>query len=202
MILAGSVVLGSRVLAAADDTVQVWAVADDAVAGEQLDPDALVAQRVRFADEEDLERYLAVDDPLPDDLTLLRGLGAGELVPRAAIGAADDAGTVTISLAVAPQLVPSAVGPGAVVDVYVTGEAPLGPTGPNAQGPGASGAARDPGEPVLDDVAVVAAAAVDDGFGPSGERQVELAVPSDQVGEFYGLLGTLTTPVISLAQVR
>ncbi len=189
-IVAASVVVGARVLADADDTVQVWAVAEDAGVGERLDPDGLVARRVRFADDDDLTRYFTVDDELPDDLTVLRGLGGGELLPRSAIGTTDDAGTVTVSLAVTPLLVPSGVGPGAVVDVYVTGDAALD-----------ARVRRDAGEPALEGVTVVAAPPTEDGFAPSGERQVELAVPDDEVGAFYGLLGSLGTPVVSLAQV-
>ncbi len=185
-LVAGSVVVGSRVLAAADDTVQVWAVPADAVAGEQLSPDALVAARVRFADDDDLGRYLLVDDELPADLTLARPLGAGELLPRAALGEADDAGTVTVSLAVTPLLVPTGVGTGSVVDVYVTGDATP---------------RRDAGVPALDDVTVVAVSASGDSFAPGGERQVELAVPDADVGELYALLGSMSAPTVSLVEV-
>ena len=187
-IVAASVLVGARVLAAADETVQVWSLAVDAGSGEQLSDDDLVATRVRFADSGDLERYFAVDAELPDDLTVLRGLGAGELLPRAAIGSGDDAGTVTVSLAVTPLLVPSGVGSGAVVDVYVTGDVD-------------GGRPRDAGVPVLAGVTVVEAPQADDTFTPSGERQVELAVPDDEVGELYRLLGSITGPVVSLALV-
>lgn len=190
-IVAASVLVGSRVLAAADDTVQVWAVAADVEQGERLTEDDLVARRLRFADTADLDRYYRVGDVLPDDLTLARGLGGGELLPRTAVGPADDAGTVTVSLAVDPLVVPSAIGPGSVVDVYVTGD------------PAARGAAtpREAGTPALQDVRVVAAADGDESFAPGGERQVELAVPEDDVAGLYDLLGSLTSPVVSLAQV-
>jgi len=49
VLVAASVVVGARVLAAADDTVQVWAAARDLGAGQRVEADDLVAQRVRFA---------------------------------------------------------------------------------------------------------------------------------------------------------
>lgn len=191
-IVAGSVLVGTRVLAAADDTVQVWAVSGDVAPGEALGQSDLEARRLRFADGDDLGRYFQVGDDLPDDLTLARALGSGELLPRSAIGAADDADTVTVSLAVDPLRVPSGVGAGAVVDVYVTGD-----LDPDA---GRASAAPAPGVPVLQDVRVVAAASGDD-VGPGGERKVELAVADADVTRLYAVLDSLTTPVVSLAQV-
>lgn len=195
-LVASSVLVGTRVLAAADDTVQVWAVGDDVAPGQVLGEDDLEARRLRFAEGDQLERYFEVGDDLPDDLTLARALGAGELLPRAAIGAADDADTVTVSLAVDPLRVPGGVRAGAVVDVYVTGDA-----GPDAE-PGAGPDARplEPGTPVLQDARVVAAPS-GEGLSPGGDRKVELAVPDDDVAELYALLGSLTTPVVSLALV-
>ncbi len=190
-LVAASVLLGARVLAAADDTVRVWALADDAGAGDRLDTADLVTRRVRFAEAADLDRYYPADDDLPGELTVLHGLGAGELLPRSAVGTADDAGTVTVSLAVSPTLVPSGVDAGSVVDVYVFGDPDADVRSP-----------RDAGEPVLEDAAVVAAPPVAETFGATGERQVELAVPDDEVGPFYALLGSLGTPVVSLAQDR
>ncbi|MGA8847847.1 MAG: hypothetical protein WB471_14625, partial [Nocardioides sp.] len=119
-IVAASVLVGARVLASADDTVAVWAVSTDTGAGEALSSEDLVTQRVRFADEEALARYYAVDDALPGELRLLRSMGSGELLPRAAVGSAEAQGTAEISLAVAPLLLPPAVGTGSVVDVYLS----------------------------------------------------------------------------------
>lgn len=193
-VVAGSVVAGSRVLAAADDTVQVWAVADEARPGEPITDDDLVARRLRFADDADLDRYFAVDDGFPDDLTVLRTLGEGELVPRTAVGPPADDDTVTIALAVSRLLVPGAVSAGSVVDVYVAGDPSTSPAAP-----GGTGAVdRRAGEPVLTDVRVVA---VSDGGDATGDRKVELAVPDDAVEGYYAVLGGLTAPVVSLAQV-
>ncbi len=192
-IVAGSVLVGTRVLAAADDTVQVWAVSADVAPGETLSEGDLEARRLRFADGAELERYVEVGADLPDDLTLSRALGAGELLPRSAIGKTDDDETVTVSLAVSPLQVPSGVRAGSVVDVYVTGDRDLGADR-------AAAVALAPGVPVLEDVRVVAAPSGDD-LGPGGDRKVELAVADSDVTALYALLGSLTTPVVSLAQV-
>ena len=119
MLVAASVVVGARVLAAADDTVQVWAAAHDLGAGQRVEADDLVAQRVRFADADALEGYFTVDDELPADLELTRSVAAGELLPRGAVGTPDETGLVEVPVAVEPELVPPSVAPGDVVDVYV-----------------------------------------------------------------------------------
>ncbi len=57
-IVAVSVVAGSRLLAAADDTVAVWAVVADLGPGDTVAEADLEARRVRFADTADLDRYV------------------------------------------------------------------------------------------------------------------------------------------------
>lgn len=187
-IVAASVLVGTRVLASADDTVQVWAVADDVAAGQRLTRDDLDARRLRFAEAGDLDRYYEVGADLPDDLTVAHALGGGDLLPRSAVGVADAEDTVTISVAVTGA--PSAIRQGSVVDVYVAGDAVDREAEP-----------RDAGVAALEGIRVVAASSADDSFTPTDDRRVELAVPDAEVAAFYTLLGRLTAPVISLAQV-
>lgn len=191
-IVAASVLVGVRVLASADDSVAVWAVADDVGTGDRLGDGDLVTTRVRFTDDDDLARYFTVDDTLPDDLRVVRGLGAGELLPRAAIGGDDDEGLVEISLAVAPLLVPPAVGPGSVVDVYVAdaGDTPGRRTTEPAE----------PADPALAGVSVVDAPFPDEALGSTGDRQLVLAVTAEQAPVFYALLDSLADPVVSVAR--
>ncbi len=110
VLVAASVVVGARVLAAADDTVQVWSTARDLGAGQRVEADDLVAQRVRFADTDALDGYFTVDDELPADLELTRSVAAGELLPRGAVGTPDETGLVEVPVAVEPELVPPSVG--------------------------------------------------------------------------------------------
>ena len=189
-LVAASVVVGARVLAAADDTVQVWAAAGDLGAGERIGADDLVAQRLRFADADGSARYFTVDDELPADLELTRSIGQGELLPRAAVGAPDQAGLVEVPVAVEPELVPPSVGPGDVVDVYVV--APLSASTDGQQPP--------PDGPALTGATVVDAPELASSFGTSGKRQLVLAVPEAAAPAFFALLARYDAP--SLTVVR
>lgn len=189
LIVAVSVVAGARLLAAADDTVAVWAVATDAGPGARLTEADLVAQRVRFADTADLDSYYRADDTLPGDLWLVRGIGAGELLPRTAVGAdGQQAGTVELPVAVESDQVPAAVHAGSVVDVYLLG------------GAGARGSTGD-GGPILREATVVDAPSVDASFGSAGgRRQLVLAVPEDDAAAYFRAVSALDAP--SLTVVR
>lgn len=120
-----SVLTGARVLAGADDTVAVLAADGPLAAGQQLEEGNLVPVRVRFAAEADADRYVPGDGDLPEGAVLLRPVGAGELVPRAALGSVG-AELVELPLAVDLARVPSSVRAGSVVDVWVTPTADAG----------------------------------------------------------------------------
>jgi len=186
LIVAVSVVGGARLLAAADDTVPVWAVAADAGPGARLSADDLVAHRVRFSDAADLGRYFAVDDELPADLLLVRGVAAGELLPRAALGSAGDApGTVELPIAVEAEQVPPSVHSGSVVDVYLLGPRPGG---------GRHG-------PELVAATVVDAPSIDATFGSTtGRRQLVLAVPEDDAAAFLAAVGRADQPRLTVVR--
>jgi hypothetical protein len=191
-LVAASVVAGARALAAADDTVQVWAAADDLGAGQQVVADDLVATRVRFADLEAQGGYFTVDDELPADLELTRSVAAGELLPRGAVGTPHETGLVEVPIAVEPELVPPSIGPGDVVDLYVvaplTAEVDGQRTDPPPSGPALSGAT------------VVDAPELESSFGTSGKRQLVLAVPEADAPAFFDLLARYDAP--SLTVVR
>lgn len=181
-----SVVAGARLLSAADDTVQVWAVASDAGPGAVLTADDLVAQQVRFVDADLLAGYFAVDDELPGDLRLVRSVTAGELLPRAALGtdsvAAD---TVELPVAVDAEQVPDSVVAGSVVDVYL-----LDPRG-----------RTDEAAPVLAEATVVDAPPLESGFGAvTGRRQLVLVVPAADATAFLTALGGVESPVLTVVR--
>lgn len=156
-LVAASVLVGARVLAGADRTVEVWAVVADQPPGGALAEDDLVARRVRFVDDADLAAYLPVRDGLPERRTLVRAVGGGELLPAAALGDGVEERTEVPVWAPA-EAVAGSIEPGSVVDVWVTG-----------------GGGGD-GRVVLDDVVVLAAARPADTFGPGGRRQVLVGV--------------------------
>ncbi|MFI2707917.1 hypothetical protein ACH5WX_10255 [Nocardioides sp. CER28] len=187
-IVAVSVVAGARLLAAADDTVAVWVASGDLAAGAPLTAGDLERHQVRFADGDDLDGYFRASDPPPVGV-LLRGVGSGELVPRAAVGAAGQNGTVQVPLSVDPEQVPPSVGAGSVVDVYLLGRAGTRDTDP----PGDA-------EPALAAVGVVDAPDVEDSFVVSGKRQLVLAVPEDDARRFFGLLGASDSPTLTVVR--
>ena len=188
-IVAVSVVAGSRLLAAADDSVPVWAVAGDMGVGDTVTADDLVAREVRFVDPGQLDTYFPADQELPADLSLRRGVGAGELLPRAAVGAAADTETLHLPVAVDVALVPPSVRPGSVVDVYLTG----------ASGEDAPGASAR-GRPVLTEVTVIDAPPLDEGFAVSGRRQLVLGVGEDDAARFFRLVGALDAPTLTVVR--
>ena len=89
-IVAASVLVGALVLGTSDDTVAVWAATDAMGPGHALTADDLTVRRVGFADAADAELYLGADEQLPSGVHLLHGVAAGELLPRAAVGAERD----------------------------------------------------------------------------------------------------------------
>jgi SAF domain len=88
-----SVLLGAKVVATADRSVQVWALTHDVSAGTTLVPDDLQPARVRLF--ENAAAYLrAIQSPA--GRTVTRTLRAGELLPRSAIVAAPPGEIVAI----------------------------------------------------------------------------------------------------------
>ena len=162
-IVAVSVVAGVRVVGAADDSVSVWALSEDLAVGATVEPEALEVRAVRFGDEDDLALYLRADQALPADRTLLRGLGAGELLPVTALGPAAGSGVVQVPIRVGAEGVPPGVEVGSRVDVYASDETE----------------SERPARLLLTDVAVTAAPRVAETLGSSGERQLVLGVPVD-----------------------
>lgn len=121
VLVAVSVVAGARIVGGADDTIGVWAVRADVPDGGVLDPDDLVERQVRFADASDVEAYLRVSDGVPVARHVRRTVGAGELVPAAALGAAS-AGQSQVSVSLPAHRVPPGVRTGSVVDLWLAPE--------------------------------------------------------------------------------
>lgn len=180
-LVAASITLGARIMASADDLTRVWATRGDLQAGATVEADDLVAAAVRL-DDAAASRYLSVGEPLPEDVHLLRAVGAGELLPAAALGAPAD-GLMTVPLSVPSGAMPSSLAAGAVVDVWV-----------------ASGDRGEAAVPVLDDVLVREVAAVDEMLGAGGERQVVVGVPSDARGGVGRVLSAARDGRVSITQ--
>jgi hypothetical protein len=164
-------VLGARLLDGADDTVGVWVARGALPAGQPVTGPDLARREVRFEGQSDADRYVSADDALPAGATLGRPVGAGEMLPRAALRAGDSGGLTEVPLALGADAVPVSVRAGTTVDVWVVPE----------RAPDASVAAA--GRPVrsrlvFDDVAVVAAPEAGTSLGPSTTRSVVVGVPT------------------------
>lgn len=191
-LVTGSIVVGARLLAAADDTVQVWALAQDRGSGSPVVSDDLSVQRVRFAEGAALDRYFPADEPVPADLVLTRAVGAGELLARSAVGEVDAEEVLQVPLEVDPNRVPPDVETGSVVDVWVSDGAGLAK--------GATSEELEVNGPALSEVTVVAAPEYDDTFAVTGARQLVVAVDDRGAAEFERLLSSLQDPVIRILQ--
>lgn len=189
VIVAGSVLLGVKVLAAADDTVAVWSLGRDLPAGTRVAVGDVTQVRVRFTDAHAADRYLSADDPLPRDRVLDRPVDAGELLPRAAL-VGEQAALVEVPVPVGVDDVPVTVRKGSVVDVWVT--------------PQTATTADDLAEAtrVLDDVVVVRAPGVADSLAPSGTRQIVVGVDPAKADDLGTALGRLTTGHVVIARQR
>lgn len=182
LLVLGSVAVGSRVIAEADNTVPRWAAVAELAAGTQLTPDDLVERSVRLPDGL-ADTY--VTGAVPDGYVLTRAVGAGELLPRAAVAPAADVGGlrwVTVALPEAEAAV--GLRAGSRVDVWVTPD----PTRAQEQEQRAELLARS--------VSVESAGSSGGGLGVSGsERPVVLAVPQGQLSDeaYENLLAQLIT---------
>jgi hypothetical protein len=163
LIVVTSIVLGSRLLAAADRTVEVWQLTDGQRSGTRLDPASVAAVRVHFDDAESESRYLLADQALPNPAVLTRDVGPGELlaVDAVSIGATSD--EFQLPLLVPATGFPSNVSVGDRVEVWAT------PADPSQAGQ----ASR-----VLADVAVIALSSADFATTTS-DRSVVVAMPAD-----------------------
>ncbi len=158
---------GARVVTAAGHTTTVWSIRGDLAAGSVVAPGDLVGVSVHFTGADDAERYLPAGVPLPVGVRLGRAVGAGELLPRAALAAAGPA-TVALPLDVTTGNVPPGLAAGALVDVWAVPAATAG----------AAATRQSPAVEVLAGVPV-AAVSGSGSFGSTGTTVVTVSIPRD-----------------------
>lgn len=117
-----SVVVGSRLLAGADDRVRVWAVTHDLGADSRLSGDDLTVRAVRLDDA--AGRYVTADQDLAG-LVLTRPVGSGELLPRSAVARAGRVAQRRVVVEV-DRIGAAGLDKGRVVDVYAVRDAVAG----------------------------------------------------------------------------
>lgn len=117
LLLVASIAIGSKVIGAASRTDPVWAIAHDLASGTVLVAGDLVAQEVNLGSKHGLYLDTAAD---LSGRVLNRPLGAGELVPVAALGEVGD--SRVLAVAVSADHIAPGVEHGSVADLYlVTG---------------------------------------------------------------------------------
>lgn len=165
-----STVLGSVVVARADDKVPVYAARGDLVPGQRITEADVVRVDVLLGD--GAARYLPADRPLGADTWSLRALHPGELIPVSGVGPAADVEVQQVALLVDATSA-AAISAGSVVDVYVNRPEKGATVGVQTfAGP----------ERALEAVSVVRVASEDAVLGGSAEtRAVHVMVPRDAV---------------------
>ena len=118
----------------------------------------------------------------------MHGLAAGELLPRAAVGSAEDAALRQVPISVASDQVPGSVGAGDLVDVYLR----------PATRSGCTGSAVCSGRPVLTGVTVLDAPPADEAFGAQGGRMLVLGVHDTDAHRFFRLLASTDDPSLTV----
>ena len=196
ILVAACALLGATLLGGSDDTVGVWAARRAMNAGESVSAADLVRRDVRFADQHDADAYLSADTPLPTGATLARAVGAGELVPRGALGAAGSRALTEVPLSVGSEAVPSTLRVGAVVDVWVTPDRATDVSGP------VDGSDAPRSVLVFDDVAVLSVPRSGSSLGPTATRQIIVGVAEDQQSRLPASLAALAGGNVLLTAQR
>jgi hypothetical protein len=188
VLVAASVIVGARLMAAADDTVGVWVVARDLPAGATLGVGDVERRQIRFPDADTADRYLASEDDLPDASTLNRPVSAGELLPRSALATESGPDLVEVPVSVASDDLPATVRQGSVVDIWVAPKV-------------SAVAGRTPkAVPVLTDVVVVAVPRSPNSLAPESTRQVIVGVPATRSDDLGTALGSISDGRVVVAR--
>lgn len=117
----GATILGGRLAAASDDTVEYWSVRSAVAPGDPVDRDALQATRVRLSSATK-GNYVRTDEefaaPL-DELVWAHGVAAGSLVDKESLVPRSRTSRSQLPLSVADGAAPADLGRGDLVDVWV-----------------------------------------------------------------------------------
>lgn len=190
-LVAGAALLGASVVGD-QDTTAVWAARVPLAEGQALEREDLAVRELQFADPADAARYVGAQDPVPEGLTLTRDVGAGELLPLAALG--DDAqALLEVPLTVTAEAVPATVRAGSVVDVWVTPDPAL------VTGEDASLDAVDSVR-VFAGVRVVAVSRPGGALGPAVTRQVIVGLEPEAQAALPEALGRLARGSVVLVR--
>jgi len=173
LLVAASVAVGSWAVARADRTMDVLVAAETLAPGDRLADVELRPQAVRPDGLADV--YLPADAGLPADAVVTRVVGAGELLPAAAVGTSADVELrpVVVALSGTP---PSGVVKGASVDLWVT----------PATGPGQGVEESEPPRLLAERLVVADLLESDSLFAAGGRSAVQVLVDGDDLPAVLG----------------
>jgi hypothetical protein len=177
VIVAVCVLLGSRVLAGADDTVAVFSLRNDLPQGAALHRSDLSVTHVHLGDGTD--RYVETSTPPAAGSILTHDVVAGELLPRSAIASSAAPELIEVPLSVAPDDVPASVRRGATVDVWVTPKVAAGADD------------RVRARLALEDVVVIAVPDGGSSLAPTTTQQVIVGLEQRRAGDLADALGQM-----------
>lgn len=168
-----SVAGGTRLVMSLDDTTPVYAATRDLLPGQPVTGEDLTVVQVRMA--EQAGRYVDGGQPVAPGTHLIRGVGAGELVPATALGTARQALDKTVTVPVDPSAL-AGLATGVLVDVWVS-----------PRDPDALGVAYLAPRLLLPGAVVDRVPQQGTGLGAGlGRASVSVVVPADRVGDVIG----------------
>lgn len=187
LLVLGSTILGARLVAASDDTVQYWALDRAVVPGDPVSADDLVAVRLKLS-EKVSGHYLRADEDLDAPLDSLQWGAEGapgtlversSLLPKAALGRSQ------LPLSVAAGASPADLTRGDLVDVWV--------------GPGPGDGSQEKATRVLESVRIVETGDDSASIGGSLAQTILVDVAdSDLKGS---VIGTVSSGHVTLVRV-
>ncbi len=131
LLVLGATILGARLAAASDDTVEYWSVRAAVAPGDPVTRDSLQATRVRLSSATE-GNYMRTDEefaaPL-DELVWAHGVSEGSLVDKNSLVPRSTTTRSQLPLSVADGAAPGDLGRGDLVDVWVgpgPGDEPAG----------------------------------------------------------------------------
>ena len=120
LLVLASMALGARVIASADQTVEVWALKSDVSLAPSvpLNQSVLVARSVRFTSQVDADKYVSAREEIPEGARMLRAVGEGEFLPRDSWTNKPDKDLKDAPIPVTPALLPKSLHAGDRIDIY------------------------------------------------------------------------------------
>lgn len=174
LLVVASVALGSWAVSRADATVEVYQARVALTSGEVLTADDLQVVQVRMPEVDSV--YLVPDSDLLDGSVVTRTVAAGELVPIASLGSAEQVGLRPVQVAMDAAM-QDLVAKGSVVDLWVA-----------LPDPGAPQGELLPPEPLVTGAEVRAVHASSSVFVGSDQVQVQVLVGEDDLASVLAAL--------------